>query len=169
MPVPVNVEKSTELRSAQCYHFRHRLGGGSQPCAGLVRFGLTTRRSGLNFVYGFSFTRSVKMSKLLSTLIASIFAVATFTAAAQSQPIAPAQPATPAVPAKGDAAKATPATPATPASPSAKGDKPKTDKAAKSKKGGKKSDGKKSGAKKSSAKKGVEKTDAAPAPAPAKK
>jgi len=58
------------------------------------------------------------MSKLLSTLIAAVFAVVTFNAAAQApaKGDAPkAAPATPAAPAKGDAPKATPATPATPA------------------------------------------------------
>src|SRR6188768_4187321 len=97
-----------------------------QPSAGWRVFGsrptVRVRRYLITHRY-----RSINMSKLLSTLIAAIFAATTFTAVAQSQPIAPAQPATPA---KGDATKATPATPA---AASSKGDAPKADKAKKTK------------------------------------
>ena len=87
------------------------------------------------------------MSKLLSTLVAAVFAVTTFGAAAQTPP------------AKGDAPKAAPAAPAKADAP--KGDAPKAEKKASKKKG----EGKKKSKGKSKGKKGG---DAPKADAPAK-
>src|SRR4029079_4538631 len=89
------------------------------------------------------------MSKLISTLIAAVFAVTTFGAVAQTPPAK-------------DAPKAAPATPATPASPAA--DSPKADK-----KGGKAEAKKTEGKKKSTTKKSKstkKKADAPKADAP---
>jgi len=76
---------------------------------------------------GKSPNKGTDMSKTLSVLVATMFAVSTGIAAAQTPaaksdpakatPATPATPAAPATPAKGDAAKATPATPATSATP----------------------------------------------------
>jgi len=94
--------------------------------------------------------RSNDMSKLLSTLVAIVFAVAASGAAAQ---------ATPASPAKGDATKATPATPAKSDTPKAA--KAKTEKKAKAE--AKKGEPKKAPAKpKGEAKKGDPKKAAKP-------
>jgi hypothetical protein len=63
--------------------------------------------------------RNPTMSKILSVLIAGLFATSMAVAADQKSEPSKATPATPAAPAKGDAAKATPATPATPSSAAA--------------------------------------------------